>query len=255
MRLSIQLELLQGDQLPLNYNYPISAWIYKCLHHGNNDFAAWLHEHGYAYEGKRFKLFTFSQLKCSFVIKGDRMKINAPQAYLTLSFLIDEPVEHFVAGCFRNQQCVIGDKVSRVAFAIKSIELLPHPVFTEKMRYRLLSPLCITRSRIHEGGEGYEFLSPDHAEYKKHLIRNLINKHQSVYAITGDEQHFDIESMNLNILSTLKSRLIRIKDHTPEATSLRGWLFDFELTAPVELQRVGYYAGFGEKNAMGLGCV
>jgi CRISPR-associated endoribonuclease Cas6 len=34
----------------------------------------------------------------------------------------------------------------------------------------------------------------------------------------------------------------------------KGFEFDFSLTAPVELMRIGYYGGVGEKNSLGFGC-
>ncbi|MBA3648786.1 MAG: CRISPR-associated endoribonuclease Cas6 [Chitinophagales bacterium] len=253
MRIRLSFQVPPQSVLPVNYQYAVSAWIYKCLFHGDPAFSQWLHEQGYSYQGKRFKLFTFSQLKCSFTMEGDRMALNAPNAELLISFLIDEQVAHFVTGCFRNQECMIGDRVSHVSFTIAAIEVLPAPAFSDTMRYRLLSPLCITRSRIHEGGEGYEFLSPDHVYYKNFLVQNLIHKHHSVYAVAGSSEDFLPEQCTLKVLSSPRSRLIRIKDHTEAATNIRGWMFDFELKAPVELQRVGYYAGFGEKNAMGMG--
>jgi CRISPR-associated endoribonuclease Cas6 len=35
---------------------------------------------------------------------------------------------------------------------------------------------------------------------------------------------------------------------------VRGYLCEFELQAPAELLRLGFQAGFGEKNSLGFGC-
>ncbi|PIY05025.1 MAG: hypothetical protein COZ21_04960, partial [Bacteroidetes bacterium CG_4_10_14_3_um_filter_31_20] len=42
--------------------------------------------------------------------------------------------------------------------------------------------------------------------------------------------------------------------NTPEETFLKGFLFDFKITAPHELIKIGYYAGFGKANSLGFGC-
>jgi CRISPR-associated endoribonuclease Cas6 len=36
---------------------------------------------------------------------------------------------------------------------------------------------------------------------------------------------------------------------------LIGYMYEFDLTAPAELQKVGYYAGFGHLGSQGFGCV
>ena len=59
---------------------------------------------------------------------------------------------------------------------------------------------------------------------------------------------------NMDILSKPKSRLITIKANTPHESKLRGYLFDFKIKAPAEVIKLGYYAGFGEKNSLGFGC-
>ena len=43
-KLAIKFEGKIPVILPVNYQYPLSAWIYKTIHNGNNEFAAWLHE-------------------------------------------------------------------------------------------------------------------------------------------------------------------------------------------------------------------
>jgi CRISPR-associated endoribonuclease Cas6 len=50
-----------------------------------------------------------------------------------------------------------------------------------------------------------------------------------------------------------RSKLITIKPHK-EAIKVRGYLFDFRLTAPLDILEVGYHGGFGAKNSQGFGC-
>ncbi len=62
MRIKIEFKLSGKRQvLPMNYQYPVSAWIYKVLARGDNQFSEFLHEQGFCMENqKTFKLFTFS---------------------------------------------------------------------------------------------------------------------------------------------------------------------------------------------------
>ena len=58
-----------------------------------------------------------------------------------------------------------------------------------------------------------------------------------------------------NLLSVPKSVLITIKANTPQQTKVRGYRYDFEITLPIELMRLLYDCGIGEKNSMGFGMI
>ncbi len=56
------------------------------------------------------------------------------------------------------------------------------------------------------------------------------------------------------LLSKPYSKKISVfKKDNPKPTDTIGYEFDFEITAPPEFLRIGYYAGFGVKNANGFG--
>ena len=65
MRFKILLSPISTPSvIPINYQYPLSAAIYKVLDKADSDYAAFLHKKGYRAAGslKNFKLFTFSDL-------------------------------------------------------------------------------------------------------------------------------------------------------------------------------------------------
>ena len=140
MRIRLQLIMQRGSNtLPINYQYPVAAWIYKTIHLANPEFSEWLHQHGYSYENRKFKLFTFSPIKFeNYLIKGDRIIAQTPNCNITLSFLLPEAVKHFVSGCFKNQQFSLGDKTSRIDFEVQAIEIESEQQFTNKMRFRCI---------------------------------------------------------------------------------------------------------------------
>ena len=247
--------------IPISYQYELSSWVYKMIHEGDSGFAKWLHNKGYMMNGKSFKLFTFSRLqvpKAQFRISNDRMIIRDCEIVLHLSFLLDEAIEPFITGIFRNQEMVIGDQTSQGKFLVKSIERFPDPVFKETMSVHLLSPLVINKA---DGRYG-EFLHPGHPEYEELFFRNLINKYVAALAdlsgyenLTGQAEVRDSNIVTkLEVISEPKSKLVVIKSGTPQETKIRGYFFDFKITAPPALIRTGYFAGFGEKNSLGFGC-
>lgn len=234
--------------LPINYQYETAAWIYRVIYRSDAPFATWLHEQGYAYNGKRFKQFTFSHLRIpERLIEGDRLHILGDLAEMQITFAVDRTVEHFMNGLFENQEFSIGDRHSRADFVVAQVETLAEPDFTGPLRLRCLSPVCVARGN--PGGSA-TYIGPNEADYSDRIAENLRNKWQSISAQRGPDQPLSLRS-----LGSPKSRLIHIKNGTTHATAIRAFQFPFELKGPPELLRVAYQAGIGEKNSLGFGCV
>jgi CRISPR-associated endoribonuclease Cas6 len=258
MRFKITLKRIRRSSfLPINYQYELSSLIYKIIHQGDSDFARFLHEQGYMSEGKNFKLFTFSRLEFDhFQTYRDEQRIEHKGHIATfqISFLIDRAAEEFIKGLFMNQQLGLGDKISQIDYEISSIEAVAPPVFRERMHYRCLSPILIKQKRHEEGGENY--LHPADEAYKDILLYNLSSKAQA-YALAGAASYLpeDIHQTAFAASGKVYKKGIKIKQHTTQATHLIGYMYEFELTAPVELHEIGYYAGFGHLGSQGFGCV
>jgi len=259
MRIKLYITPVSRNRvLPINYQYEFSAWIYKMIHHGDREFAEWLHEKGYVSDGKSFKLFTFSNLEVErFKVFKDRFKILSNEAKLVLTFHIDEAMQHFVTGLFQHSTVTIGDRKGQVDFEVKTVEALDLPEFfeaDESIRFCSLSPICVTKAVKTDGKLLAEYLSPEHPEYEQRFFENLITRYKTVHPEMNGT--FDLrDDFHLNVTSKPKSRLVKIKADTPQETRVRGFLYDFECHAPTELLKFGYEAGFAEKNALGFGCV
>jgi CRISPR-associated endoribonuclease Cas6 len=64
MRFQLTLTTLrQHQRITLNYQYPLSAAIYKIISRADEAYATFLHQQGYSHGNKSFKLFTFSDLR------------------------------------------------------------------------------------------------------------------------------------------------------------------------------------------------
>jgi len=262
MRFRITLQLIvsaKGNIIPINYQYELSSWIYRTIQEGDSAFGDWLHEKGYMFNGKSFKLFTFSRLqipKKQFQIKDDRLYLHGVDICFYVSFLLENSAEPFITGLFRNQQLILGDRISQTKFLVRTIERLPDPEFCETMSLHLLSPLVVNKV---DGKHG-EFLRPDHNEFENLFFQNLVRKYlSSVQDLPGLGDLEGLKNdpatiMKIEVLTEPMSKLVLIKAGTEQETKIRGYMFDFKITAPVPLIRTGYFAGFGEKNSLGFGC-
>ena len=258
LRLSLKVDSRENI-LPLNYQYPVSAWIYQRIARANPEFANWIHNTGYRFNSKNFKLFTFSNFHVPRRnVQGDRLHILSPQVYLNLSFYVEKAVESFIIGLFQNQEFEIGDRISKARFQVTRIESLPEPSFISPMEFQCLSPICVSRSTIRKGKKMPEYLAPTHTEYERIFFDNLVFKYIALRRELESRDEFvhtEEGDFRFELLSEPRSRLITIKTGQPDQTRVRGYFYTFRIFAPPELMRIGYYAGFGEKNSLGFGYV
>ena len=256
MRFKIQFKLSGKNQkLPLNYQYPISAWVYKVLSKADTDFTNMLHNHGYQLEnGKTFKLFTFSKLNFpkhtwKIIPKSDRMNIWARKAWITVSFQLPEQSEKFIMGLFKEQKAFFGDKISGIYLEVESVEALKDVEIGKCLNVKMRTVTAIVLGVDIEGDDNEQYVSPLHPEYKVLFLKNLLDK----YEATG-KKGVSIEDLDFVVGKiSAKTTMQTIKAFTPAETKVRGYNYEFELTAPKEVLEVGLNSGFGSMCSLGFG--
>ena len=261
MRVKLTLIPTENNSLlPANYQYPLSAAIYRIIEQADENYSAFLHNDGYRLDsGKSFKLFSFSELKVPYSIRGDRFLINGVPASLTIGFHIDEAATNFIKGLFINQQIEIADRISGARFAISEVQLLPDTLASttkeaDEMILQPLSPLVVGRKN--ERGN-YDFLSPADPEFDECLIYGWIEKYKAINKDANAEVlKKQIIIQVLTPKQEIRSRLITIKAFTAQETKIRGFTrFRMQVKAPKPLLELAMNAGMGLYNAMGCGCV
>lgn len=254
MRFKISLSRTGKQRmLPMDYQYYLSAWIYTVFSKADREFASFLHTSGYTAGGKRFKLFNYSPINFGRPVlwkENGLFEIDSAQLSLKVSFHLVEAAGKFIIGLFNDQQLYVGDQFNGLDLTVKQVERLPEPVLTDTTHYRAVSPVVISCKE--ERSKYARYLAPTDYHYDRLLWQNLLNKQGSIPGTLSSPDLLDFE-FKLN--STPKSKLVTIKPHTPAQSRVRGFLFDFTLTCPVELQRFILATGIGEKNSTGFGWV
>lgn len=265
MRLLLHLSTSRaGQTLPFNYQYPLSAAIYKIIERADADYAAFLHNEGYRQGGKSFKLFTFSDLRTPFKPQGDRMLLTSDKAAVQVCFYLPQAAENFVRGLFLNRQLEVADRQSRVVFTIEQVETLDEGISLlrpdEKGLVHVvlepLSPLVVGRKN--ERGH-YDLLGPADDDFLFWLGHNWVEKYAAASVLDGTAIANLQENMRLLALPVkkpLQQRVITIKAGTPAETKIKGYKnFLLEVNAPVEVMELGLGAGLGIYCSQGMGCV
>ena len=250
LTLQIQPKVI-GSELPINYQYPLQAAIYRTLAKSDLEFATWLHKNGYQQDGKRFKLFTFSNLIVpQYGIDKERERLVVKHDFVTLfiSFLPEKSTQRFIQGVFKDRTFQVADYLSGVQFIVREIKVM-HPLeYQPEMEFRTLSPVCISLRNDHDQ---MDYLSPNDPRYELGILTGLLARYNAIYG----EPYSGEPYCHLQLLSEPKSTLIRIKAGTPNETRVRGYRYQFKIALPEELMLIAYESGLGEKGSMGFGMI
>jgi CRISPR-associated endoribonuclease Cas6 len=254
MRFEITLNRTTKQRmLPMDYQYYISAWIYKVLKQADSDFAEFLHNKGYGKEeSKLYKLFCFSRLnfgKPKLWKEKKLFEIAAHEIKLQISFDVNEAATNFIKGLFILQEFYLGDKFNGIDFKVTKVEALPHPEFSETKSYILQTPWVISfkaENDIHP-----KYLSPDDERFEQLTVKHLAEKYNN----TRHPESITSEQINFKRVNDYKRGGFVMKPNTPQQSRIVGNLFEFELTAPIEIHQMIWSAGASEKSSSGFGWV
>lgn len=241
--------------IPINYQYPLSAAIYKIIHNADKQYAAFLHETGY---GKGFKLFCFSDLRGKFSVEGDRLNLLGDTVSFEISFYLPEASQHFIKGLFMSQQIEIADKKSSAAFTVQRVEALANPFHVKRDNEIIdanfeMASACVVGIKNEKGN--YEFLNPEDPRFAGSLLYNWKEKIKSVFpGVDVEQQVLSLEASYFS--KPPKSRLMTVKAGTPEETKIRGFTnFGLKVIGEKRFVELLWNCGVGLYNALGCGCV
>lgn len=258
----LKLSLTAKDKFfPLNYNYYLSAAIYKLLQFGSKKFSSFLHDIGFQLNGKQYKLFSFALRFNNALVGKNNFRLISPDVMLYISSpLIETFIQNFIIGSLQNQFLEISDGRTKSTLVINQIESLPEQIFQEINFFVLLSPLVLsTVNEIDNKKHQHYFRYYDDIfEINRVMNQNLKNKFKIIYNrdYSGDDLILVWDQYYIKKKSSEGKRLtkkisIPVIDNRP--VDIIANEIPFSVTGSKELVNVGYQCGFGEKNSMGFG--
>lgn len=250
--------------IPVNYNYHLSALVYRLIDLSSAEHAEWLHTYGFTLGGKRFKHFTFSRLLVpSRRIVGRDLHILSPAVEWIVSFLIERSLEHFILGLFEKQEVWIASERNR--FVITSVEVLETPTFTSEMKFKTLSPIVVSGPVERSGRPTRDvrlmayYFRPNDEGLSEALRKNTLSKYESIHGELPDDTRFEFEMDKQYVVKRggygRLTKLITLKEGQEDETKVKAFDAVFWLRGNPELIRLSYEAGLGEKGSLGFGCV
>ncbi|MCD6575438.1 CRISPR-associated endoribonuclease Cas6 [Candidatus Aerophobetes bacterium] len=248
MRLTITLQSSGPAslvKLSLHYNYALQSFIY---HHISTHLANFIHNKGYRYEGRVFRLFTFSRMVGKYWIekKDQTIVFSSP-----FKFQISSPVEEFIQEFAETLARVPDVSIENRSLLVSSIEVHFSPFITSPVFVRMLSPVtCYSTLLTADGKKKTYYFSPFEEEFSRLIRENIFKKYVSFYQRKPASSEFSILPAKVDKRS---EKIIKYTPHRASYTIVKGWMGVYKLEGNPELIRLAYDAGLGAKNSQGFG--
>ena len=199
-----------------------------------------LHNYGFAFEKRRFKSFTFSNINGLYKIVGKEIIFKSPiDFYLSSSWdeLIKTIVEYFMN---MNNININGKKC-----IADSIKIIPNPDFEKANIVKTQSPITVYSTNILDERKETQFYDATDIMFAKLIKENLQKKAKSIYQLDLDD---DFKILNVDKRGIM--RHIKYKDFL-----IKAWSGSFEIETTPIMKKIAYELGLGSKNSMGFGAI
>lgn len=227
----VRLEFSFKDQLeiPINYNYHLQSAIYKNL---DKDFSDFLHNIGFEYNKRKFKLFTFSRIFSKFSIYDKKIVFKSPIHFYFAS-IIDEIVISLISNII-NKGFI---RIFKRKIRFKGYKILKFDL--NKEFFKTLSPITIYKTI----DKKFVYFSPNDELFSNLIFENLKKKYKLIYGSDyNGEFHFKFLNYKKEVLEYKGNYII-------------AYSGNLKIICSDEMKNVILNCGLGSKNSLGLGMV
>lgn len=243
MDIYITLENTEQTEFILPYHYEeyLQAFLYRL---NDPQFGSFLHDTGYVYNGRKFKLFTFSRiLEKPLKILRDRHLFIFPNHITFAVATVENPMlEALIKSVYQFHKSLY---IGRYEVVITSLELLSVPVSSD-LTVRTLSPICVySTALLLDGRKRTVYYSPDEKEFSELIRQNAIKKYNAYYQTEPEE----------NALKVIPLGRTREVKSSYKGFVIKGYDGRFRLVGSETLIKIALEAGLGGKNAEGKGMI
>lgn len=240
----VTFELNGPIEIPVNYHHLIQSFIYSLL---PSQDALYLHDVGYEYQNRIFKLFTFSNIQCD-QIKYDKNTKNLvfyDKIQISISSILPEFIQKITNTLIHHDHFVLHRSKMRVG----KIGFDENIAFSNCITVKALSPITVYSTyERRDGSKITHYFSPWDRVFEHLIEENFARKYQ---AFTGKS----IEKKEL-----IKVRPVRVTRKDKKVTNYKstwitGWTGVYELEGEAEHLTFLLNTGLGSKNSIGFGFI
>lgn len=242
MRLKITLYSETLVKVPSGFTTYLQALIYKFLDRLSSD---WLHEQGFKYEKRAFKLFSYSSFleKPEFIRK--RKEFIFPNE---VSFIVTSPVDWVIQQVAQNIIISETVRIGKNNLKVTGVEIIPsEKVSKTKVRINALSPIEVhTTLKDESGRKKTYYYSPAEKEFSKKINENLKKKWTAFH-----EQDCPYEIK----IEPVRLEFCKEQVRTFKKTIIKGFSGHYYIEGDPEFIEFGLSTGLGSRNSGGFGMV
>ena len=242
MRLKISFYSEKKIIVPFGFTTYIQALIYSFLDRISSD---WLHDSGFEYEKRRFKLFSYSSFLEHPEFLKDQKEFRFPNQ---VSFILTSPVDWVIEQVARN--IVISEKIriGKNNAIVSGVEIIPsEKVEATKIRINAVSPIEVHSTFKNEDGVKKTcYYSPTQKEFSQMINQNLRKKWTSFYK---DDCPYNIKIEPVRF-KFCKKQIRRFKE-----TIIEGFTGHYYIEGEPDFLEFGISTGLGSRNSGGFGMV
>lgn len=228
-------------KLPIHYNHILQGFIYKNIFDDN--FREFLHEKGFSIEGRKFKLFTYSQLFGDYEYNpADKTIIFKDYVRLTVSSIIDNFNTELLKSCFNNRIMELNNQPIKVA----GIDVENYNTKINSGIIKTLSPITVYSTIYVNRKKRTIYYSPEDSLFPKLIRQNLIKKAELVYNKPFRDAEFIIKPVE----GKVSNNIVYFKKFI-----VKGSSGIFEIRGNKEIVNIAFNCGLGSKNSQGFGSI
>ena len=242
MRIKFVFDSEKGTiSLPVNYQRQLQSFIYRTI---SPHLASFLHNKGFEFGKRKFKLFTFSRVFGKFRFDGERGQIEfkTPVSFY-LSTIYPIIAEEFTENLVKADDIKIGKNT----LFLSSVEVFMKKINSKKIKIKMLSPVVVYSTlKKADGTKKTYYYSPFESEFSDLISKNILKKYTAYYGQKPVEKDFKITPLKV---SEKRNLIITVYKNT----IIKSWTGIYELEGSPELLEFSYCTGIGSKNSQGFG--
>ncbi len=244
MRLRLLLETSEPITLPWDYRTDLTRAVYEILQAGDSEYGGWLHNYGFRWGNRVYRLFVYSDLMPTH-------RRFTPQGLADVRWMIwqiGSPDPRFAEAFMRGLARGLADQGGRLTLFGATVEVvdvapIEAPALGSGLAFHTLSPIAAS---VGDPGRSPHpiYLSPDQPEFVEALRHNLIAKWQAFHGRPwqGGELEIRVWSPQRKLLCVF-------------GTKVRAWHLRLQMWGDEDLIRFAYDAGLGIRNSQGFGMI
>lgn len=241
MRVYLKLKFNGELVLPIQYNYVIQAVILKWL--GEENYQKFIHDTGYEFNNRKFKLYSFSRLQGRYAINNKSKKIIF---FDEVGLLLTSADDKFLTYLVNN---IISNSSINILYQEVWVDQINciHKELGEKEKIYTKSPVVVYSTLNNGDKKKTYYYNPVEKEFSELVRKNLINKYAAAHGEEPENSNFKIVPINHK---NIKESIVLYK-----GIVIKGYSGEFLMEGSKELTNLAYNAGIGSKNSQGFGCI